>query len=107
MHCVTGLCSRTVFRCHRWRLPFFRTISLWSIRFHTIFTSHGEVTSSFSGHPVLPLVIHISSVSLAFLAHPWRQRAARSMCCLLYTSDAADDLLCVDLGGRRILKKKK
>ena len=27
-------------------------------------------------------------------------------CCLLYTSDAADDLLCVDLGGRRIIKKK-
>ena len=27
--------------------------------------------------------------------------------CLLYTSDAADDLLCVDLGGCRILKKKK
>ena len=25
----------------------------------------------------------------------------------LYTSDAADDLLCVDLGGRRIIKKKK
>ena len=24
--------------------------------------------------------------------------------CLLYTSDAADDLLCVALGGRRILK---
>ena len=27
--------------------------------------------------------------------------------CLLYTSDAADDLLCVDLGGRHIIKKKK
>ena len=27
--------------------------------------------------------------------------------CLLYTSDAADDLLCVDLGCRRIIKKKK
>ena len=27
--------------------------------------------------------------------------------CLLYTSDAADDLPCVDLGGRRIIKKKK
>ena len=27
--------------------------------------------------------------------------------CLLYTSDAADDLLCVDLGGRRIIKKNK
>ena len=32
---------------------------------------------------------------------------ARRINCLLYTSDAADDLLCVDLGGRRILKKKK
>src|SRR5665213_2448932 len=27
---------------------------------------------------------------------------AQSYNCLLYTSDAADDLLCVDLGGRRI-----
>ena len=27
--------------------------------------------------------------------------------CLLYTSDAADDLLCVDFGGRRIIKKKR
>ena len=26
--------------------------------------------------------------------------------CLLYTSDAADDTPCVDLGGRRIIKKK-
>ena len=26
--------------------------------------------------------------------------------CLLYTSDAADEPLCVDLGGPRILKKK-
>src|SRR5450756_1110356 len=32
---------------------------------------------------------------------------ARPSICLLYTSDAADDLLCVDLGGRRIIKKKK
>ena len=30
----------------------------------------------------------------------------RQYFCLLYTSDAADDLLCVDLGGRRIIKKK-
>ena len=27
--------------------------------------------------------------------------------CLLYTSDAADDLLCVELGGRRIIQKKQ
>src|SRR5450756_2134915 len=31
---------------------------------------------------------------------------SRAWICLLYTSDAADDLLCVDLGGRRIIKKK-
>ena len=30
----------------------------------------------------------------------------KSWVCLLYTSDAADDLLCVDIGGRRIIKKK-
>ena len=34
-------------------------------------------------------------------------RLGRDPSCLLYTSDAADDLLCVDLGGRRIIKKKK
>ena len=36
----------------------------------------------------------------------WRSRAGLQTC-VLYTSDAADDLLCVDLGGRRIIKKKK
>mgnify|MGYP002682765066 CR=1 FL=1 len=35
------------------------------------------------------------------------ERANLIVACLLYTSDAADDLLCVDLGGRRIIKKKK
>src|SRR5680860_1895031 len=35
------------------------------------------------------------------------QRLAAIDSCLLYTSDAADDLLCVDLGGRRIIQKKK
>ena len=30
----------------------------------------------------------------------------RSVACLLYTSDAADERSSVDLGGRRIIKKK-
>ena len=30
----------------------------------------------------------------------------RASACLLYTSDAADAILCVDLGGSRIIKKK-
>src|SRR5450756_3253467 len=37
----------------------------------------------------------------------WRKLFEQRGVCLLYTSDAADDLLCVDLGGRRIIKKKK
>ena len=36
-----------------------------------------------------------------------REPVGDSGLCLLYTSDAADDLLCVDLGGRRIIKQKK
>jgi len=35
------------------------------------------------------------------------RRLTRVDTCLLYTSDAADDMQCVDLGGRRIIKKKK
>ena len=31
--------------------------------------------------------------------------SVRVYSCLLYTSDAADDMQCVDLGGRRIIKK--
>mgnify|MGYP003381487147 CR=1 FL=1 len=34
-------------------------------------------------------------------------RAAKCGGCLLYTSDAADERSSVDLGGRRIIKKKK
>ena len=34
-------------------------------------------------------------------------RAAKNRTCLLYTSDAADERSSVDLGGRRIIKKKK
>ena len=33
--------------------------------------------------------------------------SGRSRACLLYTSDAADERSSVDLGGRRIIKKKK
>ena len=35
------------------------------------------------------------------------RRANKIMACLLYTSDAADERSSVDLGGRRIIKKKK
>ena len=38
-----------------------------------------------------------------WFTHKWTQIHT----CLLYTSDAADERSSVDLGGRRIIKKKK
>ena len=35
------------------------------------------------------------------------QEIGKNNSCLLYTSDAADERSSVDLGGRRIIKKKK
>ena len=46
-----------------------------------------------------------NSVSF-FIDEETGEQIDKSQLCLLYTSDAADDLLCVDHGGRRIIKKK-
>ena len=37
---------------------------------------------------------------------PVVEKEVTDWCCLLYTSDAADERSSVDLGGRRIIKKK-
>ena len=46
-----------------------------------------------------------------FPFHTWlpdaHVEAPTAISCLLYTSDAADERSSVDLGGRRIIKKKK
>ena len=55
-----------------------------------------------------------SDIDLLFL-HPWKLTARSEqvveyvlyMLGLLYTYDDADELPCVNLGGRRIIKKKK
>src|SRR5659263_311313 len=44
---------------------------------------------------ILGSLLISSSIEIAYAAR------TVSESCLLYTSDAADDLLCVDLGGRR------
>src|SRR5450756_1557305 len=62
--------------------------------------------NSFSLTPrVLQLgMSYVSSLGLWQIARPHLEALVRqtgeSSSCLLYTSDAADDLLCVDLGGR-------
>ena len=58
---------------------------------------------------LLSLAAYVSKDGL--VGHHWKERPiglANFICpstCLLYTSDAADDSLRVDLGGRRIIKK--
>ena len=47
-----------------------------------------------------------SRTALGIVAHGRQDDAGDVRGCRLYTSDAADDLLRVDLGGRRIINKK-
>ena len=49
---------------------------------------------------------NVLSISSEKKAEKTEEVEGKYSSCLLYTSDAADDLLCVDLGGRRIIKKK-
>ena len=51
---------------------------------------------------VIPMHFIVPDVVERFVA-----KAAPLYPCLLYTSDAADERSSVDLGGRRIIKKKK
>ena len=45
---------------------------------------------------------HWHTLHGVFVENLRRKRIEENMTCLLYTSDAADDLRCVYLGGRRI-----
>ena len=56
----------------------------------------------------MPKIVYAECRTCAYGVQPpyWQADEVQVQACLLYTSDAADDLLCVDLGGRRIIKKK-
>src|SRR5665213_1248587 len=48
------------------------------------------------------VVLDRAAASIVYQVIDSRTDTVVEQFCLLYTSDAADDLLCVDLGGRRI-----
>ena len=58
-------------------------------------------------HHVLPCKTCLIIQWMQRYPHPQMRTRRPLPICLLYTSDAADDSLRVDLGGRRIIKKKK
>ena len=61
-----------------------------------------SLSAEVEGQPAFPPLVHALANRLAKHGRP-----VHVVVCLLYTSDAADDLLCVDLGGRRLIKKNK
>eukprot|EP00831_Metopus_contortus_P057008 TRINITY_DN4952_c0_g1_i6.p1 TRINITY_DN4952_c0_g1~~TRINITY_DN4952_c0_g1_i6.p1 ORF type:complete len:164 (-),score=29.82 TRINITY_DN4952_c0_g1_i6:32-523(-) len=71
--------------------------------------SHNIDSKSNCGYNLLTGETRVGVVATKpdFLGGKPEPRPFQSLPCLLYTSDAADDTPCVDLGGRRIIKKKK
>ena len=67
----------------------------------------GKLSSQGFGTENPPSVEDIQDMVESTLIEQGHSEIAKSYICLLYTSDAADDTPCVDLGGRRIIKKKK
>jgi len=82
--------------CHA---PLVTWLEQEKIPYHVEVTNHGLLAHSEENRTKSP----------CYYCAFQRRKRLFELCrdCLLYTSDAADDLLCVDLGGRRIIKKKK
>src|SRR5678810_1483496 len=89
----TGTYGRILVRCDHW--------------IHNHIQVHHTVTSSLR----LKRCTH-HACCCYILAIPYKRKGTGTYgrilvrCCLLYTSDAADERSSVDLGGRRIIKKK-
>eukprot|EP00831_Metopus_contortus_P035562 TRINITY_DN2830_c0_g1_i2.p1 TRINITY_DN2830_c0_g1~~TRINITY_DN2830_c0_g1_i2.p1 ORF type:complete len:126 (+),score=25.70 TRINITY_DN2830_c0_g1_i2:230-607(+) len=62
---------------------------------------------AYNGYAILIANRNSGSIVMGRIKYQFFNPFDQSKGCLLYTSDAADDTPCVDLGGRRIIKKKK
>ena len=74
----------------------------------------GEMTAQEAKAAQRKALLPFAIISLSYLLYTMTDGSVRMIVllhaynksCLLYTSDAADDTPCVDLGGRRMIKKK-
>ena len=71
------------------------------------FPLHATATNILTGEAVYFSTGILSSQLMASSCVPFIFKPIEYQGCLLYTSDAADERSSVDLGGRRIIKKKK
>eukprot|EP00658_Telonema_sp_P-2_P065809 TRINITY_DN5497_c0_g1_i2.p1 TRINITY_DN5497_c0_g1~~TRINITY_DN5497_c0_g1_i2.p1 ORF type:complete len:366 (-),score=95.58 TRINITY_DN5497_c0_g1_i2:61-1158(-) len=90
------------------------TVHLMDIKSHALSGwLSSELVTSFKQRILVDVSIQtiMSTVGLAVIQaqaqKDWQNERRRIKGCLLYTSDAADEEDSVDLGGRRIIKKKK
>ena len=89
---------------------FLAFVYIWSWSIFNVLNANERVQNT-TGHIIVETVkgtdidqMKVLEGELQNLAHKFALEII-PIICLLYTSDAADDLLCVDLGGRRIIKK--
>src|SRR5450756_1766155 len=81
---------------HKWPVPHSSLPSLWAV---PEMAAHCLPMTTCKQSYSVPCVF-MAKVATATRMCAWALPAALTLSCLLYTSDAADDLLCVDLGGR-------
>src|SRR5450756_3195389 len=90
-------CGVAGFLIKRNIITIFLSIELMLNGVNLSFVAFAAQLKSLDGHIFVFFVMVVAAAEAA---------VGLAIICLLYTSDAADDLLCVDLGGRRIIKKK-
>src|SRR5450756_2935213 len=78
-----------------------------AVRLASTAKGNSRAAASTASRAISRYVVYFPPATLISPGALRRTACSRDNPCLLYTSDAADDLLCVDLGGRRIIKKKK
>src|SRR5659263_343654 len=89
------------------RLPHNPLSLIWSKNINKLLVCQEHPATTISRYAQIiehRLLVFSGTYSVFIFIPVFGDHRATCETCLLYTSDAADDLLCVDLGGRRIIK---